>query len=246
MSHYYLDGVIYHERFAPKKHVFVYPFFMLNIDLNAIGTLKNRLFSSKGFNLFSFKAKDHFGTTDSLQDNIKELQAKFGLQHYAAKDFITLPRIANFVFNPLSVVLLYQKDELKYLLAEVHNYNSGRIVYKVALEDDGKGNLTGDSLKDMYVSPFFVRDGLYKFKLTLKDERVSIAIDYFKDEIHLLNARFSAKSLEFSTKNTLKLFVKHTFLTIKVVTRTLWQSLRLKLKGLRWQSPQAIDQQKRY
>jgi len=57
---------------------------------------------------------------------------------------------------------------------------------------------------------------------------------------------FNATSREFSKKNVLSLFCRHTFLTFWVVTRTLWQSFRLYLKGLKFNSVTPEDEFRRY
>ncbi|OYY57496.1 MAG: DUF1365 domain-containing protein, partial [Sulfurovum sp. 28-43-6] len=61
MSHHFFEGTVYHKRFTPSVHEFTYPFYLLDIDLDFLSSLKNRLFSLGGFNLFSFKSEDHFG-----------------------------------------------------------------------------------------------------------------------------------------------------------------------------------------
>ncbi len=53
--------------------------------------------------------------------------------------FLTLPRVLNFVFNPISVLVLFDEESNpRHILAEVHNYNGGRVVYCVKLEKDEK------------------------------------------------------------------------------------------------------------
>jgi len=61
----------------------------------------------------------------------------------------------------------------------------------------------------------------------------------------MLSSTFVGKSLVFNDVNIISLFFRHTLLTFWVVTRTIWQSLKLKLKGLKWNGPEAIDQTRR-
>ena len=245
MSHKFYEGMIYHTRISPKKHDFTYKFFMLDIDMASYDTLENNYFSKNRFNLFSFYTKDHFGKSEDFKENIKELLATYSLEPTEKMRFITLPSITGFVFNPISVLVLFENDIPVYMISEVHNYNGGRVIYPVKLKSKDNKHYKGIELKDMYVSPFFQRVGEYKFSFTYDENQMVLAITLFENEKKMLTTTFVGKSLEFSDKNIKSLFLRHTFLTVWVVTRTLWQSLQLKLKGLRWNSPSAQDKIRR-
>ncbi len=247
MSHRFYEGEIYHKRFSPKIHEFTYPFFLLDIDVERLDELKNRLFSFDRFNLFSFSPKDHFGTSHDFHTNISDVLNTFDLQSTKNMRFITLPKIFNYVFNPISILLLFDANNHPAdMLVEVHNYNGGRIVYPVKLKASSGNNYKGSVLKDMYVSPFLKRDGLYKFVVSLVDEKLSIHITLHEDNEKKLIAFFQGSSKEFSAKSVMGLFCRHTFLSFWVVTRTLWQSLKLHMKGLKFYSVTPQDQTRRY
>ncbi len=246
MSHTFLNGSVYHKRYGPKVHEFTYPFYLLNIDLSRLESLKNLFFSQKRFNLFSFKSKDHFGKSDDFMSNVNTLLTRFELQPSKEMRFITLPRIFNFVFNPISLLVLYEEKVPTHLLAEVHNYNGGRIVYKVKLSQKSEGIYEGETDKDMYVSPFLEREGHYVFTLKVSQTSLALSVDLYEHDQKKLTAAFEGTVIPFSLKSITKLMFQHSFLTLWVVTRTLWQTLRLKLKGLKWYQPTPIDQQRRY
>lgn len=246
MSHQFFEGSVYHKRFSPKVHEFTYPFYLLDIDLSVLDSLKNRFFSLEGINLFSFKSKDHFGKSKDFLDNVEGLLKQFGLKPTANMRFVTLPRVANFVFNPISVLVLSEGDKPTHLLAEVHNYNGGRVVYPVALHTKDQKSYTGSIPKDMYVSPFLETKGEYRFLFREDQEKITLKVDLYEDEKKKLTASFSGSSRPFESKTVAKLFVKHSFLTFWVVTRTLWQSLKLWAKGLKFYSPMPSDQIRRY
>ena len=88
--------------------------------------------------------------------------------------FITLPRVANFVFNPISVLILFDKGKPTHLFAEVHNYNGGRVVYPVKLETKDNRGYEGEVMKDMYVSPFLETKGEYRFFFRHEGEQMII------------------------------------------------------------------------
>ncbi|MGB1226494.1 MAG: DUF1365 domain-containing protein [Poseidonibacter sp.] len=245
MSHKFQEGIIYHKRVSPKKHEFKYKFFMLDIDMNSYEKLDNKYFSKNSFNLFSFNTKDHFGKSDDFKENIKEILNKYSIEATQKMRFITLPRILGYVFNPISVLILFEKDIPTYMIAEVHNYNGGRVIYPVKLESNDNKHYKGTGLKDMYVSPFFQRDGRYDFSLTYEANQFSLGINLFEKDEKMLNSTFVGKPRVFNEVNVVSLFFSHTLLTVWVVTRTLWQSLKLKLKGLKFNKPTAQDQVRR-
>ena len=246
MSHHFFEGKVYHKRYTPKVHEFTYPFYLLDIDLSLLDRLKNKLFSFEGFNLFSFKSKDHFGKSDDFMHNVNELLSKFDLSPTKQMRFVTLPRVANFVFNPISVLVLFEEAKPTYMLAEVHNYNGGRVVYPVKLSSDDGRSYRGVVAKDMYVSPFLETVGDYRFLLRHEDDTMTLKVDLYEDNNKKLTASFTGHSRPFESKTVAKLFVKHSFITFWVVTRTLWQSLKLWRKGLTFYSPTPSDEIRRY
>lgn len=247
MSHLFYEGEVYHKRFVPKVHEFIYPFFILDIDVNKLENLKNKFFSFGSFNLFSFSPKDHFGTSDDFHKNIDEVLSTFNLNPTSNMRFLTLPKMFNYVFNPISILVLINKENIPTdMLVEVHNYNGGRVVYHVKLEKKSDTTYRGTVFKDMYVSPFLKRDGVYKFVMGYTSQKLSISVTLIQDNEKTLIASFSGISREFSAKNVKELFLRHLFLTFRVVTRTLWQSMLLYLKGLKFNSVTAQDQIRRY
>jgi len=245
MSHKFQEGMIYHKRYFPKKHDFAYKFFMIDIDMNSFEKLDNKYFSKNKFNLFSFNTKDHFGKNEDFKENIKELLEKYSIKATKEMRFITLPSILAYVFNPISVLLLFEENKPTFMIAEVHNYNGGRAIYPLKLDSKDKKHYKGKILKDMYVSPFLKAEGKYEFDLTYEHNKFSIGIKLFEEDKKILTSTFVGNSLVFNEKSIISLFFRHTLLTFWVVTRTIWQSLKLKLKGLKWNKPRSCDQIKR-
>ncbi len=245
MSHKFFEGSIYHKRVSPSKHQFKYKFFMLDIDMSSFENLDNDLFSKNSFNLFSFNTKDHFGKSNDFKENIKYLLKKYDISATQKMRFITLPSILGYVFNPISILVLFDKNKPTSMIAEVHNYNGGRVVYPVRLESNDNKHYKGVSIKDMHVSPFFNRDGRYEFDLIYTDNQFSISINLFENDKKMLTSTFVGKSLVFNDRSITSLFFRHTLLTFWVVTRTVWQSLKLKIKGLKWNRPESYDQIRR-
>jgi DUF1365 family protein len=245
-KHKFYEGTIYHKRFHPKVHEFKYNFYLLDIDLNYFENLKNSLFSINKLNFLSFKTKDHFGKSDDFLQNVDELLEKFSIKKTKNMRFFTLPRVLNFVFNPISALVVFDdNNQATHLLAEVHNYNNGRVVYPILLEKKGN-SYVGKVKKDMYVSPFFKTDGVYEFQLKYDENKLFLKIDLFEDNEYKLTAIFNSKAKDFNKKSSLNIFLKYMFSTFLVVTRTYIQAIRLFIKGLKIYSPREQDKERRY
>ena len=248
-NHNIFEGTIYHKRYLPKKHEFKYNFYLLDIDVFDLESLKNRIFSINSFNLMSLKSVDHFGKSRDFIKNIEELLEKFDLKVSSKMRFLTLPRVLNFVFNPISVLLLFDEESNPtHILAEVHNYNGGRVVYCVKLEKHQNNTTSyfGAVKKDMYVSPFFQCEGVYEFELKYDQNKLFIKIDLYENSLHKLTAVFNSKSMPYTFKNILKIFFRYMFSTFLVVSRTYFQAIRLYLKGLKIYFPRENDKTRRY
>ena len=245
-KHKFYEGTIYHKRFHPKVHEFKYNFYLLDIDLNYFENLKNSLFSINKLNFLSFKTKDHFGKSDDFLQNVDELLEKFSIKKTKNMRFFTLPRVLNFVFNPISALVVFDdNNQATHLLAEVHNYNNGRVVYPILLEKKGN-SYVGKVKKDMYVSPFFKTDGVYEFQLKYDENKLFLKIDLFEDNEYKLTAIFNSKAKDFNKKSSLNIFFKYMFSTFLVVTRTYFQAIRLFIKGLKIYTPRDQDKERRY
>jgi uncharacterized protein len=245
-NHRFYEGTIYHKRFLPKTHNFKYKFYLLDIDLSVLENLKNRFFSINKLNFLSFKTKDHFGDSSNFLENIDVLLKKLKIEKTQKMRFITLPRVLNFVFNPISALVLFDKDDTPtHILAEVHNYNNGRVIYPIELRKE-KNSYFGTTKKDMYVSPFFKPTGFYEFELKYDENKLFLKIDLYEDEEYKLTAIFNSKSKEFNEKNTISIFLRYMFITLLVVGRTYYQAIKLFFKGLKIYTPRDNDKVRRF
>ena len=127
-------GKVIHRRFKPKNHYFKYSVFSLLIDLDDLEEINKNIsiFSYNKFNIISFFDKDH-GNRDgtSLKNWVKHNLKNIGIDETEVKvKVLCYPRIFGYVFNPLSVFFIYNKDnkiisifyEVKNTFGEQHTY----------------------------------------------------------------------------------------------------------------------------
>ena len=107
-------GNVIHKRFKPKVHFFKYKVFSILLDISEINILNKylKIFSYNKFNIISFYDSDH-GPRDGT--SIKEWVIKNLKENQTDTEDIKIkllcyPRILGYVFNPLSVFFIYNKN----------------------------------------------------------------------------------------------------------------------------------------
>jgi hypothetical protein len=125
---------------------------------------KANLFSINKSNIFIFHDKDHGNRESSKSvDWAINLLNKNNLAFDEIK-LITMPRILGYLFNPVSFWLCYHQKKLISVIAEVNNTfkeTHSYICHKNG--DEISDKCWFKAQKDFHVSPFYPRQGYYKF-----------------------------------------------------------------------------------
>jgi len=232
------NGHVIHKRFWPKKHFFKYKVFSLLIDLSELYQLEKELtlFSYNKFNVLSFYDIDH-GPRDgsSLIDWVKENMTKNNIN----TDGITIkllcyPRIWGYVFNPLSVFFVYDKNSnLVSILYEVKNTFNEQHTYIFKLKKSEE-LIEHSCRKKFHVSPFIEMDCTYYFKIAKPDEKISVYINLYADENKLLVALQEGIKVNLNNKNLIKVFLSHPMMSFKIILAIHFEAFRLSAKGIKF------------
>ena len=116
------EGQVIHKRYHQKKHKFQYNVFSLLINIDDLEDLNKKLyfFSFNKFNLFSFNERDHGKKNGSpVKVWISDIISKSNvyIKENNLKVFcLCYPRILGYVFNPITVWSVYDKNDLKILI----------------------------------------------------------------------------------------------------------------------------------
>ena len=160
-------GTVIHKRFKPKIHSFNYKVFSLLIDLTELELLEKNLkfFSYNKFNIISFYNKDH-GPRDgsSLKDWVIDNLKRNNIETSDIRiKLLCYPRIFGYVFNPLSVFYIYDKNlNLISILYEVKNTFGEQHTY-IFKSDKNTNLIQHVCKKKFHVSPFIEMDCVYFF-----------------------------------------------------------------------------------
>jgi len=231
------NGEVTHTRFKPVRHFLKYKTFSLLIDLDEINQLDRsiNIFSHNKFNIFSFYDKDH-GERDGsdLKEWVLKNISKFNIIGEVNKvKILCYPRIFGYVFNPLSVFFIYNKDnkiisifyEVKNTFGEQHTY-----IFKTHDTETIKNSCT----KKFHVSPFIEMECIYKFRVNKPSDKISVIIDQSDKEGKLLFASQDGIAKDLSNKNLFFSYIFHPLMTFKVIVAIHYEAFKLWLKGIKF------------
>ena len=231
------NGTVIHKRFKPKVHYFKYKVFSLLIDLSDLNLLNKNInfFSYNNFNLISFFDKDH-GERDGSslveweKKNLKE--NNINSENIRIK-LLCYPRILGYVFNPLSVFFVYDKQEnLISILYEVKNTFGEQHTYIFKAENNNL--LQHNCSKKFHVSPFIEMNCNYFFKILKPAEKISVIIDQYQLNEKILFASQDGRRVDFNSKELLKSYIKHPLMTFKIISAIHFEAFKLWVKGIKF------------
>ena len=231
-------GKVVHKRFKPKIHSFKYQVFSLLIDLSELDLLheKLKIFSYNKFNIVSFYDKDHGARDGSSVKSwvINNLKKNNVETNNIQIKLLCYPRIFGYVFNPLSVFYIYDKNsnlisilyEVKNTFGEQHTY-----IFKIKSDD----NLIQHTCKKKFhVSPFINMNCVYFFRLLKPGNKISVIIDQNDNEGKILYASQDGFKSKINNLNLIKSYLTHPLMTFKIILAIHFEAFKLWSKGIKF------------
>ena len=230
-------GHVAHMR--PGKHRLAYRVFMLALDLDEVPTLDARLklFSHNRFNLLSVFDRDHGeGRNAPIRPCIEAKLRQAGIFWDGGRIvLLTMPRVLNYVFNPLSVYFCYRCDgELAALAHEVSNTFGERHFYILPPFAAADGKVLQACEKAFFVSPFLEMDLSYEFQVTPPGLTCAIAMIVRRGKDIALTASFAGARSSLTDANLLRAWACNPLMSVKVIAGIHWEALKMWLKGVRY------------
>ncbi len=237
---------VMHHRFEPRRHRFEYGIFMLYLDLDELDSLAGRLrlFSRNRPGLYEFRDSDHLqfpptGHAGGVRESLGRWLQTQGVQlpDDARIGLLTLPRVAGYIFNPVSFYFCQTAaGEPICAVTEVGNTFGELKPYLIPNDATaGKGNRFARVVpKHYYVSPFTAPDVCFDFKLTAPDDSLRIAINDVSGDCTLLVSTLAGSRLPLTDAGLVRLTLKYPLVTLRVITLIHWQALKLWWKRVPW------------
>lgn len=232
-----MRGRTIHVRFQPFEHRLAYDLYQVLIDVDDPGAQFRGLkwMAHNRFAPLAFYDKDHGDRTGASLRTWVEAQVSAAKIAYDGGPIylLTFPRVLGFVFNPISVFLIYHHDlNLAAVIYEVNNTFGETHSYIAPASGHGVEHQEADKI--FHVSPFFDVSGRYAFTLRTSGEAMSLTIDKYSEAVrdHLATLKLRREPL--NDKNLARAFFSIPFLTFKVVLGIHWEALKLLVKGARY------------
>lgn len=230
-------GAVAHNR--PRKHRLRYRVFMLTLDLDELGALDKRLrlFGHNRANLSSLFDRDHAGRINAaIKPQIEAKLREAGIAWSGGRIILlTMPRLLNYVFNPLSVYFCFRGDgDVAAIVHEVSNTFGERHFYVLKPEQTQGGVIAQTCEKNFFVSPFLEQELRYEFRILPPGERVSVAMIVKRGAEIALTASFAGERRELSDAAILRAWAGNPLMTLKVITGIHWEALKMWTKGVRY------------
>jgi DUF1365 family protein len=231
-------GKVMHARLKPFGHRFQYSVFSLLVDIDRLAELAGQT-SLLGVNragLASFHEADHVERPgETLRQFADRLLLAAGLSTPATRVLLlAYPRVAGYVFNPISVYFAYgEAGEIVALIYMVRNTFGERHSYVVPVRpgEVSDAGIRQSQAKHLHVSPFIGMEARYDFRILPPGRSVRLRIHETAGGEPLLAATFTGTAAPLTGTGLLRLLARFPFMTLKVMAAIHWEALKLWLKG---------------
>lgn len=227
-------GHVAHVR--PGKHRLRYPVSMLTLELGAL-PLALKLLKHNRNALFALFDRDHAGRIDApIKPQIEAKLREAGIAWSGGRIvLLTMPRLLNYVFNPLSIYFCFRDDgSIAALVHEVSNTFGESHFYVLPPRMEANGNIRQACAKEFFVSPFLESGLNYEFSITPPGEHVAVAMIVKRGDEIALTASFAGERRDLNDAQLFRAWLGNPLMTFKVIAGIHWEALLMWLKGVRF------------
>lgn len=232
-----LVGRVMHRRMRHASYAFTHRVWYVAMDLDELEEMAMRpLLAYQQPALLELRDGDHLrrpglGLRASVAAHLREANASL---EAARVTLVTYPRVAGYVFNPVSFYLCHDEaGMLRHVIAEVSNTHGGREVYDFFPETAGEV-FRSSADKRMYVSPFIGPEARYELAVTESTDRLTVTIREYEDGVEALFARVELTPRPLTRRNLLGALALDPLVPLKTIALIGWHAARLWWSGVKW------------
>jgi uncharacterized protein len=231
------EGWIRHRRHEPVEHEFRYSLFMAYLDLAELPWVFDQFpgWSARRPALARFKRSDYLGPAERpLADCVRAAVVERGGAAPAGPiRLLTNLRYFGHAFNPVSFYYCFDEADhrVETVLAEVTNTPWGERHAYLLGRAGTERVIRGELDKAFHVSPLMDMEHTYDWRSTEPGERVQVHIDSRSPEGTTFDATLSLERVMLSPASTRRVLARYPAMTMQVMAKIYWQSLRIWLKG---------------
>lgn len=248
------EGWVRHRRFEPVEHSFRYRLFLMYLDLGELPEVLDPfpLFSARHPALARFRREDFMGDPARPLDECarEAVEEATGICPFGPVRLLAGLRYFGHSFNPVSFYYCFDPagERVEAVVADVQNIPWGERHPYVLARGARRGTVLSDELeKTFHVSPLMGMDQTYSFRAAEPGERLAVHIESRPRETaneadrrpsrsrrSTFDATLSLRRRELSRGTLAGLLARYPAMSVQVVAKIYFQSLRLKLKGARY------------
>ncbi len=230
------EGTIRHRRVAEREHSFTHKVAMAYLDLDELPTLLGGRLMRSSPGLVRFRRSDYLGDPAvALREAVRATVAEHLGEPAPDGPIRVLTHLRTFghCFNPVSFYYLFDADErLRVLMAEVTSTPWGeRRPYVLRAGDTPI--VSGESAKELHVSPFMSMDQRYHWHATAPDRTLSVNIESQEHGARVFDATLGLARKPLTARNLRRSTARYPAATLRMLALIYAHSLALKLKGVR-------------
>jgi DUF1365 family protein len=185
--------------------------------------------------LARFKRSDYLGPAERpLADCVRAAVVERGGEAPVGPiRLLTNLRYFGHAFNPVSFYYCFDEadERVESVLAEVTNTPWGERHSYLLGRAGTERVIRGEIDKAFHVSPLMDMEHTYDWRVTEPGERVQVHIDSRSPEGTAFDATLSLERVMLSRASTRRVLARYPAMTMQVMAKIYWQSLRLRLKG---------------
>jgi len=237
------EGSVRHRRHGTPSDEQRYRLFMVYLDLDELpecfdGRL---LWSARAPAVAWFRRRDHLGDPRTpLADAVRELVAeRTGTRPEGPIRLLTHLRYFGHCFNPVSFYYCFDAagERVSAVVAHVTNTPWGEsysyVLAGAAATDHGStALLSGQSRKQLHVSPLMGMEHTYEWRASEPAERLSVHIESHDDSAKVVfDATLSLCRRELGARELAGALARYPFLTVRILARIYGHALALRMRG---------------